>query len=195
MTRAISGITASACPRVIGSVSEARIPPRWVSRTAAEQASSAVSMARMRMSNQPADEEGRTTNRTTINRTSPAVRSHRPYLDHVGHVVLQQILDAVPQRRRRRWAAGAGALHVEEHDAVFEAAERDVAAVVLDRRPHPGLDQLLDGGDGLGVLGFEELVPARRRGAGLTADERRAGYEVLHDGAEDRRLELLPLAA
>ena len=56
-------------------------------------------------------------------------------------------------------------------DAVLEAAERDVAAVLGDRRAHPRLDQLLDGGDGLGVLGLEELrrlgpAPFRSRTSG-----------------------------
>src|SRR5262249_48765257 len=30
--------------------------------------------------------------------------------------------------------------HVEKHDAIFEASERNVAAVIGDRRPHAGLD-------------------------------------------------------
>src|SRR3954471_7475189 len=34
---------------------------------------------------------------------------NRPDLDHLGHVVLQQILDAVPQRRCGRRATRAGA--------------------------------------------------------------------------------------
>src|SRR4051812_25247845 len=153
MTLAISGISASACPRAIGRVSDARMPPRPVSRTAAAQASSAVSMARMRMADQSADDRIR----ITINRTSPAVRSHRPDFDHVGHVMLQQVLDAVTQGGGRRRAARAGPLHVEEDDPVLEAPERDVAAVVLDRGTHPRLDQLFNDGDRLGVLGVEEL--------------------------------------
>ena len=48
ITRAISGVTASAWPRVMARVSLAAIPLS-VSSTAAEQASSAVSMARTRM--------------------------------------------------------------------------------------------------------------------------------------------------
>ena len=71
--------------------------------------------------------------------------SHRPDFDHVGHEMLQQVLDAVLQRRGRGRAAGAGALHVEIDDAVPEAAEGDVAAVIRDRRPHAGFDQVLDG--------------------------------------------------
>jgi hypothetical protein len=49
ITRASSGMTASACPRAIATLSLAVMPPRSVSNTAAEQASSAVSMARTRM--------------------------------------------------------------------------------------------------------------------------------------------------
>ena len=49
ITRAISGMMASACPRTIGSVSLATTATWRVSSTAAEQAPSAVSMARTRM--------------------------------------------------------------------------------------------------------------------------------------------------
>src|SRR5262249_11570500 len=97
--------------------------------------------------------------------------------------------------RGRRWTAGAGALHVEKHDAILEAAERDVAAVIFDRGANAGLDQLLDGGDRLGVGGGGKLVPGSRRRASLARQKGRAGHEMLHDGAEDRRLELLPFTA
>ena len=49
ITRLIIGISASACPRVIARDSCATMAPSLVSSTAAEQASSAVSMAKMRM--------------------------------------------------------------------------------------------------------------------------------------------------
>lgn len=49
ITRAISGISASAWPRAIASCSLASGSQRSVSSTAAEQLSSAVSMARTRM--------------------------------------------------------------------------------------------------------------------------------------------------
>ena len=84
--------------------------------------------------------------------------SHRPDFDHVGHEMLQQVLDAVLQRRGGGRAARAGALHVEIDDAVPEAAEGDVAAVIGDRGAHPGFDQVLDGRDRLGVGLVEELV-------------------------------------
>ena len=70
--------------------------------------------------------------------------------------------------------------------------KRDVAAVIRHGGTHAGLDQVLDGRDGLGVGGIEELVavssPSR------LAEQRLAGHEMFHDGAEDHRLELLPLA-
>src|SRR3954447_8546367 len=87
-----------------------------------------------------------------------ACASHRPDFDDVGHEMAQQVLDAVLQGRGRGWAAGAGALHVEIYDAVLEAAEGDVATVIGDCRPHPRLDQVLDLGNGLGVIRVEEFV-------------------------------------
>src|SRR5882724_2976081 len=208
MTRAISGINASAWPRSIGSDSAA-ILPCSVSITAAAQASSAVSMARMRMNGilspswpglsrpstpyflaktwMPATSAGMTWLGQRI------VKSDRADFDHLGHIVLQQVLNAVPQRRRGRRAAGAGALHVQIDDAFLEALEGDVTAVIGDRRPHPCLDQVLDRGHDLGVGGLEEFVVGGSAGLSFV-EQRRARHEVFHDGAEDRRLELRPLA-
>src|SRR5206468_1161261 len=105
ITRAISGMMASAWPRDMGSDSLATMAPRSVSSTAAEQASSAVSMARTRMGQMevrgcPA---GRGLDDSVAYRISrPASALHplwrgsgggRPHLDHVGHVVLEQVLD------------------------------------------------------------------------------------------------------
>ena len=84
---------------------------------------------------------------------SGAQPSDRPHLLHVRAEMLEQVLDAVPQRGRRARAARAGAAHVQEHDAVLEAVEDDVAAVVGHRRPHARVEQLLDGLDGILVLG------------------------------------------
>ena len=53
----------------------------------------------------------------------------------------QQVLDAVAQRGGRARAAGAGAAHVQVDDAVAEARERDVAAVLGDRRAHARLQE------------------------------------------------------
>src|SRR6266403_1858964 len=85
-------------------------------------------------------------------------RLYRPDFDHVGHEMLQQILNTMLQRRGGRRAARTGALHVEIDDAVLEAAERDVAAVAGDRRAHPRFDQVLDGRNRVGVGLVEELV-------------------------------------
>ena len=43
-------------------------------------------------------------------------------------------------------------------DAVLEALEDDVAAVLGHRRAHPGVEQFLDLGDDLVVLGFRHAV-------------------------------------
>ena len=51
------------------------------------------------------------------------------------------------------------------------AAEGDVAAVTRHCRAHTRLDQILDGGDGLGVLGVEEFI---RRGIGSGSRRRQA---------------------
>src|ERR1700730_7372583 len=117
ITRSTMGNSASAWPRPISWDSMASGTSSSVSKTVAEQASSAVSMARMRMA-------------------LAAARSDRADLDHVRHEVAQEVLDAVLQRQGRRWAAGARALHVEIDHALAEAAEGDVAAVVGNRRAH-----------------------------------------------------------
>ena len=87
-------------------------------------------------------------------------RSSGDLLDllHFGHEVLEQVLDAVLQRRRGRRAAGAGALHVQEHRAVLVAAEGDVAAVLRHRRANARIEQFLDGDDDLRVGLVVELV-------------------------------------
>src|SRR5579871_1501977 len=80
---------------------------------------------------------------------------------------------------------------MDEHDAVLKAAERDVATVIGDRRTHAGLDQLLDLSHRLGVLAIEKFISMGRFRP--LRDDRCAGQEVLHDGAEDRWLDVLPL--
>ena len=51
----------------------------------------------------------------------------------------------------------ARTLHVHVDDAILEAAEGDVAAVIGDSRPHPRLDQILDQGHSLGVCFIEKF--------------------------------------
>src|ERR1700676_5579715 len=216
ITRAISGIRASAWPRFMASDSCAINLPASVSRMPAAQASSAVSMARISMRELYssfvgwAKPTGRANARPMTGSACPPSRraeqrarreerlcpptgekSHRPNFDHVGHKVPEQVLDAVLQRRGGGWAAGARTLHVQIDDAVLETAESDVAAVIGDRRAHARFDQVLDGRDRLGVIVAEELVLFV---GGLVAcnrpvgQQRSAGHVVLHDGAEDRGL-------
>src|SRR5262245_37697217 len=199
ITRAISGISASAWPRCMVSVSLAMMACRSLSSTAAEQASSAVSIARTRMTSEFAQKCETAMNPVRAARRSFVLRAaslHRPHFHDIRHVVAQQILDAVAECCSRRWAAGAGALHVEKHHAILEAAECNISAIILHGRTNTGLDQFLDHGDRLGILFVEELLRSGgRRRACLAAQERRARHEVLHDGAEDGGLELLPFAA
>src|SRR3954451_13035800 len=121
--------------------------------------------------------------------------SNRLDLPDVGQEVTEQVLNAVLQRRRGGRTARAGALHVEVDYPILEAAEGDVAAVAGDRRADAGLEQLLDGLDRRRVGRVEELLAISRAGGTGAADhDRGAGHEMLHDGAEDRRLHVLPLA-
>src|SRR5262245_43289676 len=83
---------------------------------------------------------------------------------------------------------------MQEHDAVAIALEGYVAAVLSDGRTHPRFQQLLDGVDGLGVLGRKELALARAHFALRAGGNGFAGLIMLHDGTEDRRLEMLPFA-
>src|SRR4051812_143378 len=202
MTHAISGIKASAWPRFMACDWCAISLPASVSSTPAAQASSAVSMARISMGG------GRMVSsewRMKIQWRAPIAihcslfvpKSHRPDFDHVGHEMPQQVLDAVLQRRGGGRATRAGALHVEIDDTVLEAAERDVAAVIGDCRAHPRFDQVLDGRNGIGVILVEEfaLFVGGLVAAGTAVGQQwRAGHVVLHDGAQDRRLEMLPVA-
>src|SRR3984957_9935231 len=149
ITRARSGISASAWPRAMATLSLAITLSSAVSNTAAEQAASAVSIASTRMKDQT----------MLIRRGAPDItRSYGPDFGDVRNEMTQQILDAVLQRCRRGRATRAGALHGEKDDAVLETAESDVAAVIGDRRAHPGFDQFLDRGDGFGVGCIEEFV-------------------------------------
>ena len=76
------------------------------------------------------------------------------------------------------------------------AAEGDVAAVLGHGRAHARLQQFLDGDDDLGR-------PCRRtrrfrrqaHRASTWRHDRRARHEMLHDGAEDGRLQVLPVGA
>src|SRR4029453_9366875 len=94
-----------------------------------------------------------TVERDRMERSCP---SNGTDLLHFGNEVPEQILDAVAQGCRRARAAGAGAAHVDIDDAVAEALESNVAAVLSHGRADTGLEQFLDGLDRLFVLGREE---------------------------------------
>ena len=85
------------------------------------------------------------------------------------------------------------ALHLDEGDAAAIAAQRDRAAGLGGRGAHAGLDQLLDLSHQLGVIGlaigFRRLGRLRR----FLVKNRIAGHEMLHDHAENHRIEMLPL--
>ena len=73
------------------------------------------------------------------------------------------------------------------------AAEGDVAAVLGDGRADAGVEQFLDRHDDLGIGLVEEFAARLGRPAPLAGrHHRRARHEVLHDRAEDGRLEVLP---
>ena len=79
--------------------------------------------------------------------------------------------------------------------AVAIALEGDVAAVLGHGRAHARLEQLLDGLDRLLVLGRVELASLGAfRPARLALGDRLAREVVLHDGAENGGLQMLPLA-
>ena len=60
----------------------------------------------------------------------------------------------------------ARALHVEKDDAFAEAMKGDVAAILRNRRPHPGFEQFLDGADN-GLVGVIIKLAAVGHGQGL----------------------------
>src|SRR3984957_6413023 len=161
ITLATSGISASAWPRAIGSDRLRARALSSVSRTATEQASSAVSMARTRIGGNGLTAPG---SAPTLADSQP-VRQSRPE----GYMGRTSTTSGT-KCRSRFW----------------------MPCLSVAGGAPPRLDQLLDGGDGVGVLRLEELV--RRGRAGAIREHRRAGHEVLHDGAEDRRLDVLPLA-
>src|SRR5262252_7029114 len=134
-----------------------------------------------------ADERGR---KTPVAGASALL--HGPNLLHVRTEVTQQVFDAVAQRGRRTWTSRAGAAHMQEHHAILVAVEDDVAAIVGDSGPHAGVEQLFDGFDRVLVFGTIVLgggaFALTSVGHGWSA-----GDIVVHDGAEDGRLDVLPL--
>src|SRR3546814_900294 len=88
----------------------------------------------------------------------------------LGHIMFEQALDPLLERHRRRGAARAGAVQGEIDGAFLKAAIDDVAAILGDRRANARLDQLLDLGDNVGVLGiFRDRLGRRDIGAARAA--------------------------
>src|SRR5262245_15730571 len=73
-------------------------------------------------------------------------------LHDLRDIVLQHVLDAHPQGRRRARTAGAGDLEMDVDDAALEAAKDDVAPILGHRRTHARIEQLLDLRNDLVVL-------------------------------------------
>ena len=116
----------------------------------------------------------------------------------------QHALDTILERHRARVARPAGAAQLELDDAVLEAAEVDVAAVLLDGGPDARLEQLLDHADHLGVvLVVRERIDlvgrlhAARVLGSLFAldhvDERLAGRDGLGDEREHLGADVRPV--
>src|SRR5579883_1855278 len=110
-----------------------------------------------------------------------------------GQEMVEQVLNAVLERRGGGGAAGAGALHVQIDHAVAIALEGDVAAVAGDRRADPGLDQFLDRLDRVGVFLVEEFAGRVDR-FGRAFEDRLAGEIEFRHHAENGRPQMLPFA-
>src|SRR6476660_6522005 len=82
---------------------------------------------------------------------------------------------------------------MQEHDAgaAVEALEDDIAAVLRNRGAHPRVDQLLDLRNdlrvALAIIGVVAFL-------GAAFEKRQAAGEMLHDRAENGRLDMLPIA-
>src|SRR3546814_15021833 len=81
-------------------------------------------------------------------------------------VIVEQLLDAVLQRRGRGGATRAGALHLEEDLPLVEPAIDDVAAVIGDRGAHAGVDQIPDLFDDIGIGGIVAIARSEVRRLG-----------------------------
>src|SRR3569623_2791048 len=82
--------------------------------------------------------------KAVADRSRPGLPALEGWLDRgdFRDVVLEHVLDAGLERRRGRWAARAGAAHVQVDDAglVVEAREQYVAAVLGHGRADAGVE-------------------------------------------------------
>src|SRR5476651_1841565 len=105
----------------------------------------------------------------------------RLHYDDFRHVVLQKVLNSHFQGGRRTRATRARALHLQVDHAVAEVMEHDIAAVLGHGRTDAGLEQILDLGNDLVVVGR----CVARGGRCFTGKHGLAGRVVLHDAAQD----------
>ena len=110
----------------------------------------------------------------------------RSDFDDFRHVVPQHIFDPHFQGRGRTRAARARTLHMQVDDAILEILEHDITTVLRHGGPNARVEQFLDLSDDF-VIGLSACVRRPRR-------SRIAGCVVLHDAAQDRGLQQLPVA-
>src|SRR5471032_2381031 len=113
----------------------------------------------------------------------------RLHFDNFRHVVLQKVLNSHFQGGRRTRASRARALHLQVDHAFAEVVKNDIAAVLGHGRTDAGLEQILDLGNDLVVV----RGGIARRSRGFAREHRLAGGVVLHDPAQDRGLQDLPV--
>src|SRR3712207_4436168 len=133
--------------------------------------------------------EGRSGAARGASAAAPSSGFHLLHGHDLRHVMAQHVLDAVLQRGARGRAAGAGALEVQAHHAVAEAAKHDVAAVAGHRRADARVEQVLDLVHDLGVGGVEVVLAALVGAAGgLALQHGQARHEVVHEDRKSTRL-------
>lgn len=92
-----------------------------------------------------------------------------PNLDDFRHIMLQELFDALLERRGGGRATRACTVHGEKDDAPVKAPIDDVAAIPGDRGAYPRLDQILDliENFGVGRIVFKRLRSGGYRTAGF----------------------------
>ena len=97
------------------------------------------------------------------------------------------------QRRGGARAAGTSTAHVQIDDAVAEALEGDVAAVLGNLRTNARFDQFLDGRNGFGIFRIEVITGLSIHVRAI--DDRRTRQIMLHDRTQDRWANVLPFGS
>ena len=102
----------------------------------------------------------------------------------------QKILHAIFERRGRRRAAGARALHREIDNTLAKTAKHDIAAIARYRWANARLEQFLNGINGCLIRRFKKLafILITVLFGRFIEQERIAAHEMFHDCAKDRWL-------